>query len=221
MVRLLLVRHGQTPANVRGSLDTELPGPGLTDVGRQQAASLCDTLADETVDALYVSRAQRTHLTAAPLARHLGLDPVELPGVHEVAAGDVERCTDDESVRIYLRAMARWVDDDLDDGVPGGEIGHEFFGRYDDSVRQVAEAGHSTAVIVSHGAAIRTWATLRSSNLGPRFALNNPLANTGVVVVEGEPGAWVTRSWMGAPLGGPGIDDQDPFDGSAAETASA
>ena len=34
--RLVLVRHGQTPSNVAGVLDTALPGPGLTEEGQQQ-----------------------------------------------------------------------------------------------------------------------------------------------------------------------------------------
>ena len=32
-MRLLLIRHGQTPSNVLGLLDTAVPGPGLTDLG--------------------------------------------------------------------------------------------------------------------------------------------------------------------------------------------
>jgi release factor glutamine methyltransferase len=38
-VRLLLIRHGQTPSNVLGLLDTAPPGPGLTDLGVEQAAA--------------------------------------------------------------------------------------------------------------------------------------------------------------------------------------
>jgi broad specificity phosphatase PhoE len=220
-VRLLLIRHGQTPANVAGTIDTALPGPGLTDLGLEQAAALPATVAGEDVEAVYVSRALRTHLTAQPLAAHLGVPLVELPGVHEVQAGDVEKRADTDSVRIYLKTQGRWADGDLDVGVPGGETGHDFFGRYDSSLQQVVDARHDTAVIVSHGAAIRTWVTLRSTNLGPRFALNNPITNTGVVVVEGEPGAWVTRSWLGTPLGGPGIDDQDPFEDNVGATVPA
>lgn len=34
---LLLLRHGQTEANVRGMLDTSLPGTSLTEKGMQQA----------------------------------------------------------------------------------------------------------------------------------------------------------------------------------------
>ena len=39
-MRLTLVRHGQTPSNVLGLLDTAPPGPGLTDLGQLQAASV-------------------------------------------------------------------------------------------------------------------------------------------------------------------------------------
>lgn len=199
-MRLLLIRHGQTPSNVSGALDTALPGPGLTDLGVSQAHAVCDAVAGETIDGVYVSRARRTHLTAQPLLDRLGVEAQELPGVHEVQAGDVELHTDADSVQAYLLAMARWVEGDVDAAVPGGEVGRDFFARYDSSLQQVVDAGHRTAVVVSHGAAIRTWTTARCRNLGPRFALNNPLGNTGVVVVEGEPGAWVARSWMGAVL---------------------
>lgn len=205
-MRLLLIRHGQTPANVAGMLDTTLPGPGLTDLGVSQANALCDTLVGEHIEGVYVSRARRTHLTAQPLLDRLGLRAEELPGLHEVQAGDVEKRSDPDSVRSYLAAMARWVDGDLDAAVPGGEVGRDFFERYDSSLQRVIDAGHRTAAIISHGAAIRSWTTLRCGNLGPRFALNNPLANTGVVVVEGEPGAWTARSWMGAEID-PDIED--------------
>lgn len=67
-MRLLLVRHGQTPSNVRFLLDTAVPGPGLTELGERQAAALPEALAGEDIDALYASTLTRAQLTAAPLA---------------------------------------------------------------------------------------------------------------------------------------------------------
>ena len=32
-MRLILVRHGQTPSNIERLLDTGAPGPGLTELG--------------------------------------------------------------------------------------------------------------------------------------------------------------------------------------------
>ena len=66
-MRLILVRHGQTPANVLGQLDTAHPGPGLTERGFEQAERVPEALRGENIDAIYVSTLIRTQLTAAPL----------------------------------------------------------------------------------------------------------------------------------------------------------
>ena len=60
-MRLLLVRHGQTPANVAGALDTAFPGLGLTPLGQAQAEAVPAALADERVAAVHASRLVRTH----------------------------------------------------------------------------------------------------------------------------------------------------------------
>ena len=39
-MKLALIRHGQTPANITASLDTRLPGLPLTELGLSQAESL-------------------------------------------------------------------------------------------------------------------------------------------------------------------------------------
>ncbi|MCU1510800.1 MAG: histidine phosphatase, partial [Arthrobacter sp.] len=54
-MRLLLIRHGQTPGNVLGQLDTAHPGPGLTELGERQAAALARSLTNEQIDLLYAS----------------------------------------------------------------------------------------------------------------------------------------------------------------------
>ena len=86
-MRLLLMRHGQTHANVSGELDTAHPGLDLTDLGRAQAAAAARALADETIDAVYVSSRVRTHQTAQPTAEDRGLGLVQLDGLEEIQAG--------------------------------------------------------------------------------------------------------------------------------------
>ena len=44
-MRLLLIRHGQTPNNILGALDTGRPGAGLTELGREQARAIPAALA--------------------------------------------------------------------------------------------------------------------------------------------------------------------------------
>ncbi|MCU1439485.1 MAG: Histidine phosphatase [Rhodoglobus sp.] len=212
-MRLLLVRHGQTPSNVRGLLDTAVPGPGLTPLGLRQAAELPDGLAGRLVDAIFVSSLVRTRLTAEPLSMERGLDPIELPGVHEIAAGALELKSDRTSVRTYLETAFAWGLGRLDGRMPGGENGHEFFERYDESITRAARTS-DTAVVVSHGAAIRVWVAMRASNVPPSYAGDHELDNTGVVELEGSPSTgWRLLAWQGTPVGGAELADataEDP-----------
>jgi len=208
-MRLTLVRHGQTPSNVRGLLDTGAPGPGLTALGEEQADALPAFLADPAIERIYVSRLIRTHLTAAPLLARRGLAPVELPGVHEVEAGSLEMRGDEAAVRQYLETAFSWGIGELDAAMPDGPDGHEFFGRFDaDIARVAADGGHP--VVFSHGAAIRIWVAARARNIEPEFTAHHHLPNAGVVELEGSPSAgWRLLSWpdVDVPAG-----DRDPVD---------
>jgi broad specificity phosphatase PhoE len=209
-MRILFVRHGQTPANVAGILDTAAPGPGLTELGERQAQAVVDALGHESIAAIYVSKLRRTHETAAPLAAALGLTPIELAGTHEIEAGDIEGRNDHDAVRTYMTTVFAWGAGDPSPTMPGASDGHAFFTRFDDAIAGIA-AGHpddATVVVVSHGAAIRVWTGARVAHLGDGFTADNHLANTGIVVVEGSPDAgWTALSWGGMPVGGAALDD--------------
>ncbi|TWX40058.1 histidine phosphatase family protein [Frigoribacterium sp. ACAM 257] len=212
-MHLYLIRHGQTPDNVHGELGTTVPGPVLTDLGLEQAAALPEALVAAGIGALSTSTMVRTQLTAAPLAASLGLVPTVRDGLREVEAGELELRSDQEAVASYLGTVLRWVDGDLDAHVPGAEDGHAFFARFDGAVDEVAAGGHDVVAVVSHGAAIRGWAGRRASNVDAEFVRAHQLANTGVVVLEGDPGeGWVLVEWAGEPVGGAALDDPGASD---------
>ncbi|MEV5954901.1 histidine phosphatase family protein [Streptomyces sp. NPDC051987] len=199
-MRLLLIRHGQTPTNVDYLLDTAVPGPGLTALGERQAAALPEALADEDIEALYVSTLTRTQLTAAPLAAARGLDPVVRDGIREVSAGDLELLPGHSAHgEEYMRTVFAWAAGDTALRMPGGETGEEALGRYDAVVEEAAASGAGTVAMVSHGAAIRLWTAARADNVDVPYAASRPLANTGVVILEGSPAdGWKALSWQGA-----------------------
>ncbi|MDN3021944.1 histidine phosphatase family protein [Streptomyces sp. S.PB5] len=199
-MRLLLVRHGQTPSNVEYLLDTAIPGPGLTALGEQQAAALPEALADEDIEALYASTLIRTQLTAAPLAAARGLDVIVRDGIREVFAGDLEML-DGHSPQghLYMETIFAWSAGDTGRRMPGGENGTEVLARYDAVVTEAADSGARTVALVSHGAAIRMWTAARADNVDVAFAAARPLDNTGVVILEGSPAdGWKALSWAGA-----------------------
>lgn len=221
-MRLILVRHGQTPSNIERLLDTEAPGPGLTELGLAQAASLPQALGHEQVSAVFASNLIRTQLTAEPLANALA-QPVEVrDGLREIFAGDLEMRGDPESIRSYLQTVYAWVNGDLSVSMPGGPDGAETLGRFDEVVAELHRAGHQVPVIFSHGAIIRAWATSRAHNVGPDFIIHNTLSNTGIVVLESRrrPEAhghsWELLTWMGEAVGGEALQDSGA-DGPAAD----
>ncbi|MCW2829570.1 MAG: histidine phosphatase family protein [Aeromicrobium sp.] len=197
-MRLILIRHGQTPANVDGVLESTVPGPGLTALGERQAVELVEALADERIDALFVSSMVRTQLTAAPLAAARGLEPVVHPGLREIAAGDVEGHTDHDSVHQYVSTLLSWCEGHLDVRMPGADTGHEVIARFDEVVAQAEDLGVDTVAFVSHGAMIRAWCAARGDNIDLEFVSTHYVVNTGIVVVEGSTaGGWEVTSWLG------------------------
>ena len=197
-MRLFLIRHGQTPSNVLGALDTGHPGPGLTDVGLGQAAALAAAFAERPIEALFASTLVRTQHTAAPLAKALTLDVEIRKGVHEIEAGSLEMRTDRESIMTYVETAFAWSNGEYDRRMPDGPDGHDFFGRFDADVEAISSSGLASAALVSHGAAIRVWSAHRSEGFDGNLAVDYVLANTGIVELEGSSrDGWRLVSWDG------------------------
>jgi probable phosphoglycerate mutase len=207
-MRLILIRHGQTPANVLGQLDTAHPGPGLTELGFDQAARIPDAIRDEDIDALFASTLLRTQLTIAPLAADRGLAVTILGGIHEIEAGDLEGKSDRASVIRYMETAFAWGAGDLEAEMPGGTDGHNFFGRYNADIAEIVDSGAETAVVVSHGAAIRVWVAGTVSNVSRGFVGERDLMNTGIVILEGSfDEGWRLIEWESTPVGGSDLVD--------------
>jgi len=228
-MRLLLLRHGQTHGNTAGALDTAEPGLDLTELGRRQAEAAARALAEHGVDQIFVSTLARTHQTAAPLASLLGIEPRVLAGLREISAGDFEMADDHDSIAGYIGTVADWIEGRHDTRMPGGESGHEFLARYDAAVAEIHRAlegaGHERALVVSHGAALRTWVSARVPGVESHAKATDPLHNTACIELVGDPVAgWEIDAWHSEPVGGAFLDDRaapDPTGQATDEAADA
>ncbi|ATG50416.1 fructose 1,6-bisphosphatase [Brachybacterium vulturis] len=222
-MRLLLLRHGQTPSNVEGILDAGYPGPGLTALGRRQAEAIPGALAREDIAGMHVSRLLRTHETAAPLAAALDLSPRLTAGLEEISAGDLQMRRDRSAITAYQEMHSRWSTGEFDDGVPGGETGRVFWDRYTGALRHIAGlyAEDATVVVVSHGAAIRVFAAV-VGGIGAATLEERPLFNTGMVTLVGHPDrGWVLEDWSSDPVGGAHLLGDTSHDVTADQEADA
>ncbi len=121
---ILLIRHGESRA---ATADDPFPlvdghgDPELHADGHAQAQRVGERLKHEPIAAVYVTSLRRTAETAAPLCKHLGLEPIVEPDLREVHLGEWEggimRIKAYENDPIYLRVQEeqRW------DVIPGAE----------------------------------------------------------------------------------------------------
>lgn len=200
--RLVLVRHGQTEANVEHRLDTALPGARLTAHGLSQAELFGDALAKaQRASAIFASEALRARQTGMAAQDRSGLVMQIREGLHEVQAGDLEGNNDEASHLLFLATYQAWHRGDLGARVPGGESGRDVLHRYVPVIDELRTEllddprGSGDLVVVSHGAAIRLVAAQLAQVPG-EFALTHHLDNTETVELEPLPdGGWRAVQW--------------------------
>ena len=192
-MKLALIRHGQTPANITASLDTRLPGLPLTELGLSQAENLKERFVREVagqLDALTVSAMKRTQQTAEPLCELFGVIPVVTAQTREVSAGDLEMSCDPVAIRVYVEACAAWMLGDFSHRMPGAEDGYEFLGRVIPEIQAVMERAYSVAAdqgigaLVAHGGLIRVISAYLSEDIRQGIPLTRFMSNTGIVVFD-------------------------------------
>lgn len=219
-MRLLLIRHGQTPSNVYAALDTAVPGPSLTKLGEQQASALPALLSRENIGAIFASTLTRTVRTAEPLAKELALPITIRAGLREISAGNLEMNHDEESIRIYHETALAWSSGQSELQIPEGEISSSFYARFDEVVNEAESLGHGTVALVSHGMSIRAWVAARACNIDTEFARQHELLNTGVVILEGsQKSGWFALSWGEMPVRHSSSRDKVPLVGASAPSS--
>lgn len=203
-LRLVLVRHGRTPANVRHVLDTRPPGPSLDALGRAQAEEVAGLLSGWPVRAVHSSHAVRARETAAAIADRTGHTVGLLAGCHEIFAGDLEGRDDRAARDRFDEVYDGWWDGDPGRPLPGGESALDLWERFLPDVAAVTrDVRDGAVVLVSHGAAIRlvTHALLAGRDgSGPGrpdagYGRDNPVPNTGRVVLRRDPDGWSVDLW--------------------------
>jgi probable phosphoglycerate mutase len=156
--QLILIRHGESNAQVAALLSGHDTCTGLTDRGRSQAEALRDRLARtrelDSVDAVYTSILPRAIETAGIVSSALGWpDAQQECEWCEIHAGPAEGLTFDEFQERYPAVGD--PDDPFRDRIPGGETWAEFYVRAGARLQRVArEHAGERVVVVCHGGTI-------------------------------------------------------------------
>lgn len=129
--------------------------PALAPEGRDQAECVGRRLADQDLDAIYVTTLRRTVETAAPLARRTGLTPRVEADLREVHLGEWEgglfrqKMASGDPIATRLLREGRW------DVIPGAESHEALAARTSAAIARIASSHPDQRVAVfSHGGVI-------------------------------------------------------------------
>lgn len=158
-IRLLLVRHGETEANVAGQW-TGLIETELTEHGRAQIAAVARRLTAEVDDpvAIYTSPLSRARQTAEGIGRALDLEPVVVENLREINFGQLDGVTLEEMKAHYPKIYERWKDrGDASFTWPEGDQRADFFHRVAAACDEIlARHTQGTVIVVGHGGTLRS-----------------------------------------------------------------
>ena len=149
MVKVILVRHGETDWNLSRRIQGGGSDTQLNQKGRQQAESLALRLKQEKIQAIYSSPLQRAQDTARAIARYYQL-PVEIePSLKEIEVGALEGMSI-AGVGKLSELLVRHKQGDELPRLPGGESVAEVQQRVWGAIQRLVDR-HNDGVLVIVG----------------------------------------------------------------------
>lgn len=191
--RVILLRHGQTPASVR-RLYSGRGNPSLTDLGREQAAEAAELLRLTPIDAVLSSPLDRARQTADAVAAGRGLTVEIEDALIETDFGAWEGLSFGEARDRDPELHARWLGDTAV-AAPGGESFDEVHSRVAALLERVTgEHAGRTVLLVSHVTPIKTALRI-ALDVGPQllYRLHLDLASISIADFYPDGGASVRQ----------------------------
>lgn len=155
-MRLILVRHGETPWNVTLQYQGHANVP-LNERGHEQARRAAERLRPYGATTLYSSDIARAWQTAETIGAALGLTPQPVPELREIDVGQWEGHTPEELYRRFPDHMREYERDPARTVRLGGESYAQLQARALVALNRIYEQHKPDDVIlaVSHGGTIR------------------------------------------------------------------
>lgn len=155
MLELILVRHGETDSNKKGTYlgwtDVELNEEGV-----RQACTARDKLKDSKIDAVYASPLKRVRNTAEIINEYHNLEIVYTDALKERNFGVWDDLTHKDILKKHPVEYSEWTKDWINYCVEGGESSAQAYQRITGFTGQlVNENNNCTILIVTHLGCIR------------------------------------------------------------------
>lgn len=190
MTTLIIVRHGQSMANLEDKFAGQIYNPPLSPLGHRQAERTAEYIVSNyKIDKVYSSDLKRAFQTAEYIADKLGTEIITEPGMREVFAGKWEGMKFSDIDIEYGEEFRLWKTDIGIAGCLGGEHVSELADRVLSAITKIAEANdEKTVVVATHATPIRTLEILWRENKLLNMKNIPWVSNASVTVAEYEAG---------------------------------
>lgn len=155
MLELILVRHGETESNARGTYlgwtDVELNENGI-----QQAQEAAEKLKDEQIGAVYSSSLKRAYNSSFIINRYHSLNICTMEGLKERNFGRWDDLLYDEIKERFEDEHDEWIKDWINFRILDGESGADMYERVGCSLDRIIQSHiQGKILIVTHSGCIK------------------------------------------------------------------
>lgn len=151
-----LIRHGDKEKGDFFNPTLRHQDQPLSRKGQEQAEKLVAYFADKEISRIYVSAYVRTAQTAAPLARHLNLQPIIDERLNEIDNGLFDNASEEEIKKKFPAELQTLREGRVDFRFPEGETGEEARERLISFLNEKLKIhGDENTILVSHEGLIR------------------------------------------------------------------
>lgn len=183
MLKILLIRHGQSESNNVKRLTGQIDSP-LSELGVKQAQKVCDFVyKNYKVCAIYSSDLSRAVKTIEPLSKLTGLPINKTDTLREINAGNWQGQEICELERQPL--YKKWREQDLTIKTPHGESFLEVQERAKNKIEEIVKTHTDNAVAVClHGGTIKMLASWILDVPPSRWKEVKYVSNASITVIE-------------------------------------
>ncbi|MGD0284238.1 MAG: histidine phosphatase family protein [Candidatus Saccharimonadales bacterium] len=160
-MRLILIRHAETIENRRGIIQGQRPGR-ISEFGKQQIATIKDTIKHEKIEAIYTSDLQRCIETAEPLHQFYNKAPFIISSeLREFSYGKLQGIPLGRFIKLVPKnGLFMHIK------LPGSESYKQVRTRLIIFLNQLYKSyPNSTVLLITHGGPIRLMRILLDENI--------------------------------------------------------
>jgi broad specificity phosphatase PhoE len=200
-MEILMVRHGESEANILQEFSNRSLKHPLTERGISQTTALAQTLADRKIQKIYSSPILRAQQTSMILAEQFHVEIEIEPALREFDVGIYEGRSDEDAWVKYRDVVQAWIHDEkFEEKLEHGESFVDQVDMFEPFLKKIVETYtdiDDAIMLVSHGGLIRCMLPHLIANLSFEYCEKYPISNTAYILLHTQANQLICKEWCG------------------------